>query len=90
MPGFVKKMIENKWLGQKSGQGFYKKIEKGVIHSIDFKSMDYSPMNKKRYPSIRIAKESTELEVRLRSLISSDDACAVSYTHLTLPTIYSV
>ena len=76
MPEFVKKMIENKWLGQKSGQGFYKKIDKGVIHSIDFKSMDYSPMNKKRYPSIRIAKESTELEVRLKSLISSDDACA--------------
>ena len=75
MPDFVQKMIENKWLGQKAGQGFYKKIDKGVIHSIDFKSMDYSPMNKKRYGSIRIAKESTELSLRLKSLVLSDDAC---------------
>ena len=76
MPEFVRKMIENKWLGQKTGQGFYKKIDKGVIHSIDFKSMEYSQMNKKRYPSIRIAKESTELEVRLKNLVLCDDACA--------------
>ena len=76
MPEFVRHMIENKWLGQKSGQGFYKKIDKGVIHSIDFKNMEYTPMHKKRYPSIRIAKESTELEVRLKSLVSCDDACA--------------
>ena len=75
MPKFVQKMIEGKSLGQKTGQGFYKKIDKGVIHSIDFKSMDYSPMNKKRYGSIRIAKESTELAVRLKSLVLSDDAC---------------
>ena len=55
---------------------FYKKIDKGVIHSIDFKNMEYTPMHKKRYPSIRIAKESTELEVRLKSLVLCDDACA--------------
>ncbi|RYZ23966.1 MAG: 3-hydroxyacyl-CoA dehydrogenase family protein, partial [Sphingobacteriales bacterium] len=27
MPGFLEKMIENKWLGDKTGQGFYKKVK---------------------------------------------------------------
>ena len=32
IPAFLKKMLDNNWLGQKNGQGFYKKIEKGLIH----------------------------------------------------------
>ena len=75
LPDFLNTMIENKILGQKTGAGFYKKIEKGVIHSLDFKTMEYSLMNKKRYGSIRIAKESTELDVRLKSLVKVDDSC---------------
>ena len=75
LPDFLNTMIENKNLGQKSGAGFYKKIEKGVIHSLDFNTMEYSPMNKKRYGSIRIAKESTELDIRLKSLVNVDDPC---------------
>jgi len=75
IPDFLEKMIKNKNLGQKTGAGFYKKIDKGVIHSIDFKSMDYTPMNKKRYGSIRIAKESTDLSVRIKKLVKADDTC---------------
>ena len=41
-------MIDNGWLGQKSKQGFYKKIDKGEIHSLDFETMNYTPQNKKR------------------------------------------
>lgn len=72
-PDYIQKMIDNKWLGQKSGQGFYKKIKKGVIHSIDLDTLEYSPMNKKRYPGVRIAKEYSALEERIRHLIYSDD-----------------
>ena len=35
-----------KLLGQKTGQGFYKKIDKGIIHSIDFNTMKYTPQNR--------------------------------------------
>ena len=39
VPEYLEKMLENKWLGQKTKQGFYKKISKGVIHSIDLDTL---------------------------------------------------
>ena len=41
-------MIDNEWLGQKSKQGFYKKIDKGVIHSIDLDTLEYTAQNQKQ------------------------------------------
>ena len=73
LPDYIQKMIDNNWLGQKSGQGFYKRIEKGVIHSIDLDTLEYTPQNKKRYPGVRLAKEYTSLNDRIRKLIYSDD-----------------
>ena len=46
IPEFLSKMLENKWLGQKSGQGFYKKIDKGVIHSLDLETLEYIHLHK--------------------------------------------
>tara|TARA_Y100001980_G_C14554658_1_gene341714 strand:+ start:386 stop:2722 length:2337 start_codon:yes stop_codon:yes gene_type:complete len=75
IPDYLESMIKQGRLGQKSGQGFYKKIDKGVIHSLSLKTLEYSPMEKKRYGSIRIAKESTDLKERLKSLVKVDDPC---------------
>ena len=47
LPDYIKKMVDNKWLGQKTKQGFYKKIDKGVIHSLDLNDLIYKPMKKK-------------------------------------------
>ena len=66
-------MVDNEWLGQKSKQGFYKKIDKGVIHSIDLDTLEYTPQNKKRYPGVRLAKEHFQLKDRLKALVNSDD-----------------
>ena len=46
IPRYLQKMVDNKCLGQKSKQGFYKKIDKGVIHSIDLETLEYSPQMK--------------------------------------------
>ncbi len=73
LPDYLKKMISNGWLGQKSGQGFYKKIAKGVIHSIDLQSLEYSPQNKNRYPGVRLAREHTSLEDKLPAIAYSPD-----------------
>ena len=45
----IKQLIESGNLGQKSGAGFYKKIEKGVIHVLDFDSMEYRPIKKQKF-----------------------------------------
>ena len=47
LPDYIHKMLDNKWLGQKSKQGFYKKIDKGLIHSLDLNTLEYTPMKKK-------------------------------------------
>ena len=73
IPDYIQKMIDEKSLGQKSGQGFYKKIDKGVVHSLDIDTMEYTPQNKKRYTGIRFAREYTSISDRLRVLTYSDD-----------------
>ena len=60
-------------MGQKTKQGFYKKVDKGVIHSLDLESMEYKPMKKKKYAAFSIAKENTYLVDRLNSVVRVDD-----------------
>ncbi len=73
IPEFLQKMLDNEWLGQKSKQGFYKKIEKGVIHSLDFETMEYTPQNKKRFSGIGLARENTTVDGKLLALINAPD-----------------
>ena len=73
LPEFIESMIDKGWLGQKSKQGFYKKIDKGVIHSLDFETMNYTPQNKKRYKGVGLARENTNINSKLRALVNSED-----------------
>ena len=73
LPDYIQTMVDNGWLGQKSKQGFYKKIDKGVIHSLDFESMEYSPQNKKRYSGVGLARENTNLSSKLKALVNAQD-----------------
>ena len=76
LPDYLNTMLENGWSGQKSGQGFYKKIDKGVIHSIDLNTLEYSPQSKNRYASVRVAKESVNPKEKFNALINGDDVAA--------------
>jgi len=73
IPDYLHKMLDNKWLGQKTKKGFYKKIDKGVIYSIDLDTLEYSPMNKKRYGAIALAKERIYLKDKLNAIVRSKD-----------------
>ena len=73
---FQNKMIERKWLGEKTGQGFYKRVGKGddrVIHVIDWKTLEYQPLDKIRFPSAEDAKNIEDLPERLRTLVKGND-----------------
>jgi 3-hydroxyacyl-CoA dehydrogenase len=73
---YQREMIERKWLGEKTGQGFYKRIGKGdnkEIHVIDWKTLEYHPLNKATFPSTEAAKSIEELGERLRTLVRGKD-----------------
>tara|TARA_B100000029_G_scaffold155326_1_gene150667 strand:- start:6466 stop:8817 length:2352 start_codon:yes stop_codon:yes gene_type:complete len=72
-PKFLDRMIKNGWLGQKTKQGFYKKSDEGIIQSIDFDTLEYKNVNKKRYESIRVARENIKFEDRIKVLAYFDD-----------------
>jgi 3-hydroxyacyl-CoA dehydrogenase len=76
MPPFHKKMIENGWLGEKSGQGYYKKVGKGdarEIWAIDWKTLEYHKAEKPKWPSTESAKQIEDLPTRLKALVSGKD-----------------
>ncbi len=68
------KMIELKWLGDKTGQGFYKRVGKEKeIHAMDLKTMEYHRAAKVKFPSAEAAKNIEDLAERLRVLVKADD-----------------
>lgn len=76
LPECEQKMLERKWLGEKTGQGFYKKVTKGEekeIWAIDWKTLEYHPVKKPKFPSVEAANAIEDLPERLRALLSTND-----------------
>ncbi|MFN8254653.1 MAG: 3-hydroxyacyl-CoA dehydrogenase/enoyl-CoA hydratase family protein [Bacteroidales bacterium] len=74
LPGYIDEMLKNKWLGSKSGQGFYKKTEEGGVKkilSLDFNSMTYIDTPKPFFPVFEKTKGVDDL--RKRTKILCDD-----------------
>jgi 3-hydroxyacyl-CoA dehydrogenase len=72
VPAFVEEMAKRKWLGDKTGQGFYKKLrgegEKEIL-TFDINTMDYRPRQKARFASIEAGKTIEDTADRLRALV---------------------
>jgi 3-hydroxyacyl-CoA dehydrogenase len=76
IPDFIQKMIENKWLGDKTGQGFYKRVttEAGKeTWVLDYKTMEYHPEQKVNFPSLDAAKAAPTGGDKIKALIYADD-----------------
>jgi len=71
---FEKQMLERKWLGDKTGQGFYKRVGKDrEILALNWKTLEYEPLQKPRFASVEAARDIEDLGQRVRTLIRSDD-----------------
>ncbi len=71
---FEKKMIERKWLGDKTGQGFYKRVGKDrEILALNWKTLEYEPLQKPRFAAVDAARNIEDLGERVRTLLRSDD-----------------
>lgn len=75
IPGFVEQMIQNKWLGSKTGSGFYKKTKtesgESQILSLDLKSLEYTPQQKSKFPALDLAKAVEDVSKRLHQLFQA-------------------
>ena len=82
-PAFIRKMEENKWLGDKTGQGFYKKTKnaKGQteILTLDLSSLEYAPKSKARFATLEATKQIQEVRDRFRILLQGDDKAGEFY-----------
>jgi 3-hydroxyacyl-CoA dehydrogenase len=77
LPEFVPRMLERKWLGDKTGGGFYKKIKvdgKDERLALDWKTMEYHPRQKAHFPALEMAKNVESTPARLRMLLGLDGA----------------
>ncbi|ASU36738.1 3-hydroxyacyl-CoA dehydrogenase [Mucilaginibacter xinganensis] len=82
IPGYVTKMVENNWLGSKSGQGFYKKEKvdgASVFYTLDLKTLEYQPSKKVKFPSLETTKAVDNLRDRMKILFAATDKAGDFY-----------
>jgi 3-hydroxyacyl-CoA dehydrogenase len=72
----IASMVEFRWLGDKSGQGFYKKSHNSSGEeerlALDIQTLEYRPLVKARIPALEMARNAPNLSERLRMLLSGD------------------
>jgi len=83
LPEYLKKMSENKWLGDKTGQGFYKKTKtregKTEILVLDLKTLEYKAQQKVKFATLELTKPIDNLKERVKVLVSGKDKAGEFY-----------
>jgi 3-hydroxyacyl-CoA dehydrogenase len=72
VPALVEDMVRRGWLGDKTGQGFYKRVKgdgEREILTLDVHTMEYRPRQKARFASIEGGKTIDDTRQRLRALV---------------------
>jgi len=77
LPAFVEKMVERKMVGEKAGQGFYKRVKKpdgdSEILTLDPATLEYRPRKPAKLGSLEAAAAIGDLRERVRALYNGKD-----------------
>jgi 3-hydroxyacyl-CoA dehydrogenase len=79
LPEFVEKMLENKWLGNKTRQGFYKKVKTDQgkqILELNYNTLEYEPVKKVKSASLEAAKQAGGVKKRIKTFVYGKDKLA--------------
>lgn len=83
LPDFISSMMENKWLGNKTKQGFYKKTTnaegKREILALDLDTMEYRPSKKAKFATLELTKTIDKPIDRFKILIGGKDKAGEFY-----------
>jgi 3-hydroxyacyl-CoA dehydrogenase len=77
LPAFVEKMVERKMVGEKTGQGFYKRVKSEAgdseILTLDPATLEYRPRKPPRLSSLEAAAAIADIRERVRTLYQGKD-----------------
>jgi len=82
IPSWLEKMLANNWLGDKTVQGFFKKIKSEAgkeILTLNLQTLEYGPRNKPKFASLEAAKPIEDLKQRLQLLQAAPDKAGDFY-----------
>jgi 3-hydroxyacyl-CoA dehydrogenase len=85
IPSWLEKVVANNWLGDKTGQGFFKKMktpnakgEKEIL-VLDLKTLEYVQRTKPKFATVETAKPIDDLKARLKALVNGTDKAGAFY-----------
>jgi 3-hydroxyacyl-CoA dehydrogenase len=82
LPDYISKMVENNWLGSKTGRGFYKKVKKdgkSEILSLNLKTLEYEAPERVKFPTLEMVKPVDDLKKRVKMLVMGMDKASQFY-----------
>jgi 3-hydroxyacyl-CoA dehydrogenase len=84
IPAWLDKVVENKWLGDKTKQGFFKKMPPGPdgkkdIHVLNLSTLEYEPRQKPKFATVEAGKPIEDLAQRLKVLVAGTDKAGEFY-----------
>jgi len=83
LPDFIQTMMDNKWLGSKTGQGFYKKVKgkdgKSQILTLDLNTLEYREGKKASFATLELTKTIDKVIDRFPVLVNGKDKAGDFY-----------
>lgn len=79
---WLNKMLENNWLGDKTNQGFFKKIKTDSskeILTLNLQTMEYEARKKPKFTALETAKPIDDLKTRIKTLCAANDKAGDFY-----------
>ena len=83
LPDFINTMMENKWLGSKTGQGFYKKTVSSEgrkeILTLDLNTLEYRSAKRAKFATLELTKTIDKVADRFKVLVKGKDKAGEFY-----------